>query len=407
MLDNLGHPGDEDRHRRRAGYKPRGVRTPARIDPRFGPSGLAFEAWLSPLVAAVVAGATLAAAPADVEQLRGWVFVIGPLLWLAGLAPRLSAYLHDGQRLRLLPLPLPGTAHWAAAARPHRQGLMLTAVLGFAAIALACGPALGTAATLGLLVDFLWLGMLVALLEPWTAAISALLGRRFESGGARAMQARLSGGFTLPEATAHLYVPPLVLGLATLLAMPGQLLADRFVDGAAIPAALWAIALGAAGLAVLARPLAHRPYAVAVFEAVPWLAQATRTLAGPPVPIAVPRIIARTRDPALRLFLFQLWRTTPVPGLRLGALLGIAGWIGLVAGLTAPRAALVVALATAWIVPGLRVLVRGAASRAAALSGRPGASAVHSGRPAGAWAWLLGPALLAAGLCLLGRGGAG
>ena len=378
-----------------------------RIDRRFGPSGLAFEAWLAPAVAAVVAGATLAGAPPEVSLVRGWVFVIGPLVWLAGLAPRLQGYLHDPARLRLLPLPLPGAAHWRAASAPHHLGLALTAALGTIAIAAACAPKLPVPATVGLVADWLWLGIFVALLEPWTPAIAAFLGRRFEGGGARSIQERLSGGVTLPEATAHLYVPPLVLGLATALAMPGQLLVDRLVDRESVPSALWAIAIGAAVLVLLLRPVAHRPYVIAVFEAVPWLGQATRTLAGPPVPAAVPALVARTRDPALRLFLLQLWRTTPVPGLRLGALVGIAVWIGLVAGLTAPRAAVVVALATAWIVPGLRVLVRGAGSRARAIGVRPGSPASHSGRPAGAWAWLLGPALVAAGLCLLGRGGAG
>jgi hypothetical protein len=196
-------------------------------------------------------------------------------------------------------------------------------------------------------------------------------------------------------------VPPLVLGLATALAMPGQLLVDRLVDDRSIPTALWGIAIGAAIVAGLVRPLAHRPYVIAMFEAVPWLQQATRTLAGPPVPVAVPAAIARTRDPALRLFALQMWRTTPVPGLRLGALLVVGAWIGLVAGVTPARAAVVVALATAWIVPGLRVLLRGAASRAATLLGH------SSGRPAGAWAWIFGPVAIAAGLVLLGRGGSG
>jgi hypothetical protein len=377
------------------------VATQARIDRRFAPAGLAFEAWLSPAVAAAIAFATLASAPVELDLLRGWVFAIGPLLWLSGLAPRLHGYLHDPVRLRLLPLPLAGKAHWAAAARPHRQGLVLTAALGVAAIMAACGPELPMAATLGLVVDWLWLGVLVALLEPWTPSLAAFLGRRFQAGGARAMQTRLSGGFTLPEATAHLYVPPLVLGLATALAMPGQLLVDRLVDDRSIPTALWGIAIGAAIVAGLVRPLAHRPYVIAMFEAVPWLQQATRTLAGPPVPVAVPAAIARTRDPALRLFALQMWRTTPVPGLRLGALLVVGAWIGLVAGVTPARAAVVVALATAWIVPGLRVLLRGAASRAATLLGH------SSGRPAGAWAWIFGPVAIAAGLVLLGRGGSG
>lgn len=388
------------------GTRPRpSAEPPIAIDRRFTPSGLAFEAWLAPVVAAAVAGATLAAAPTDLHLLRGWVFVLGPLLWLSGLAPRLHGYLHDPVRLRLLPLPLPGRAHWAAAGRPHRRGLASTAVLGTLAIALACGPKLTALEVAGLCADWLWLGLAIALLEPWSPALAAFFGRRFGSESARAMQTRLSGGFTLPETTAHLYIPPLVLGVATAVAMPGQLAIDRAVDGTHVPSALWGVAIAALSIAALARPLSGRPYATAVFEAVPWLGQATRTLAGPPIPIPVPKTIARIRDPALRLFALQLWRTTPVPGLRLGALLSIAAWIGLVAGLTPARAAVVVALATAWIVPGLRVLLRGAASRAATLAGGP-IAAGHAARPAGAWVWILAPALVAAALCGLGRGGA-
>jgi hypothetical protein len=73
-----------------------------------------------------------------------------------------------------------------------------------------------------------------------------------------------------------------------------------------------------------------------------------------------------------------------------------------VAGLTWSRVGIVVALATAWIVPGLRVLVGGASARAGVFVGRPGPSPMQRARPRAAWAWLLGPVVIAAALCALG-----
>lgn len=377
-----------------------------RLSRAWSPRGLPFEHWLVPTLAAAVGAAVLAGAPAELPVRRGLVFVVGPLWLLAGLAPRLHEYLHAPTRLRLLPLPIGGDAHWRASGPRHRQGLAISAVLGALAIAVThIGPFGAAATTWGLVADWLWLCGIAALLEPWAPALAAWLGRRQPAGGwARDVQTRLGGGWTLPEATAHLYVPPLVLGATAALAMPGQLLFDRFVDDAAIPEALGAVTLASVAIAVLARPLAPRAYRAAVFEAVGWLAQATRTLAGPPIAAAVPGLVARTRDPALRLFALQLWRTTPVPALRLWGLLGVAAWIGLVAGLTWPRVGVVVALCTAWVVPGLRVLVGGALGRAAVFAGRPGPSPERCSRPPGAWVWLLGPVAIAAALCWLGVG---
>src|SRR5690606_35493405 len=122
------------------------------------------------------------------------------------------------------------------------------------------------------------------------------------------------------------------VGLAALLAMPGQLWLDELVDGSdAAPRGLLAVALGAWGLGAALGGLAGRLYARGMFGAVPWVQEATRTLAGPPVPDEVPRWLLRGRDPLRRLVIRQFWRSTPVPGLRLWALLGGSAWIGLAA----------------------------------------------------------------------------
>ena len=57
-MDNLRHLRVADRHRQHTTFRDihasrsrcytRAVASRARIDPRFGPSGLAFEAWLAP-----------------------------------------------------------------------------------------------------------------------------------------------------------------------------------------------------------------------------------------------------------------------------------------------------------------------------------------------------------------------
>jgi hypothetical protein len=107
--------------------------------------------------------------------------------------------------------------------------------------------------------------------------------------------------------------------------------------------------------------------------------------------------VSRLRAPALRLLAMQLWRTTPVPGLRMWTLLLVAAWVGLVAGPTLPRVTVVAALALAWLVPTVRVLTRLAPSRAAALgpSARPLA-------PSWGWTLVLAPVLVAAALVVVG-----
>jgi hypothetical protein len=361
---------------------------------RFHPYG--FELWLVPALVAAMGCATLASAGADLVLLQGLVFVGGPLLLLAGLHPRLEGYLHARARHSLLPLPLPPTSSWAAARGPHLRGLAWTGVLGLAAVA---GGALGAGLrgwpVIDLVGDFLWLWLVAVGLEPVVPALGAWLGRRFAAGRPeRRWQERLGGGWTIPEAVVHLYAPALGVGLAALLAMPGQLWLDRFTAGVASPAALAGGAAAGLAVAVVLGRVAVRLYARGMFGAVPWVHEAVRTLAGPPVPEPVPRWLLVGRDPLRRLVLRQFWRATPVPGLRLLALLGGAAWIGLAARPSVPAAAIVLALAAVWLVPAarLRALTPGRARLAAPLPLPP---AARAGRSSSAWAVLGAPVLAA------------
>lgn len=398
---------------------------------RFEPSGYAL--WLVPALTAAVGCATLSSAGADVVMLRGLVFVGGPLLLLAGLHPRLWGYLHARARHTLLPLPLPPALVWAAARGPHRTGLLFTGLLGVAAVAgagLAVGlggdpegaeglrtaeaSELDRAAHAGLAWvhvanlagDLGWLWLVALALEPAVPAVSAWLGRRFPEGRPeRRWQQTLGGGWTIPEAVVHLYAPALGVGLATLLAMPGQLWLDRRVDGLPTPTALGAFALAGLVAAAVVGRVSVIAYARGMFEAVPWVHEAMRTLAGPPVPDAVPRWLLVGRDPVRQLVLRQLWRMTPVPGLRLFALLGGAAWIGLAAQPSVPAAALVMALGAVWIVPAvqLRSLAAGRARLQAPL---PLPAAARAGGTQGAWVVIAVPVVVALGVVAVAWGGA-
>lgn len=359
--------------------------------PRLGD----FEQWLVVAVAGVIAAAALAGTDGDLALARGLVFVGGPLLWLCGMAPRLAGYLHDPARARLLPLPLPARVHWRAAGPAHHVGALTTMLVGTLAIAGGSVGRLSAPQVAGLVGDWLWLSLAVVLVEPWAPAAAAWLGRRFtQDTTARRAQVSLSGGWTLPEASAHLYLPPLCLGVATAIAMPGQLWLDGTIDGRVWPSGLAVAALAGPIAAVLLRPLPRRLYGRGVFEAVPWLTQATRTLAGPPIPSPLPGWVERLRRPDVRLFAMQLWRMTPVPGLRLWTMWIVAAWVGVLAGPTLARVTVVAALAVAWLVPAIRVWTRLAPGRGAALRAPIGGQA----RPPAAIAIVLVPIAVAAGL---------
>jgi len=373
---------------------------------RFDPHG--FELWLVPALAAAVGCATLSSAGAELELLRGLVFVGGPLLLLAGLHSRLEGYLHARARQSLLPLPIEPERCWAAARGPHLAGLSWTGVLGIAAVAGAgVGAGLSWAHVGNLVGDLAWLWLLAMATEPVVPAASAWLGRRFaEDRPERRWQRTLGGGWTIPEAVVHLYAPALGVGLSALLAMPGQLWLDWRVDGRPTPAALEGAALAGLVVAVVLGWVSVRAYVRGMFGAVPWVHEAMRTLAGPPVPEGVPGWLLVGRDPVRRLVLRQLWRVTPVPGLRLVVLLGGAAWIGLAARPSVPAAAIVVALIAVWLVPAARPLRVLAAGRARLCAPLPLPPAGRAGRSAGAWVVIASPVAVAVAVVAVGWSGA-
>jgi hypothetical protein len=255
----------------------------------------------------------------------------------------------------------------------------------------------------GLLFDFVWLVTIAAVLEPAVPAISAYLGRRVpQQSTAGRLQVGLGGGWTIPEAVVHLYAPAAGIGLAAALAMPGQLLADRIADGHTWAPSWTGVAAACLGVALVGRVAAPRLYAVGLFGSVPWVVEATRTLAGPPIPDDAPRWLGLVRDPALRLWLLQLWRVTPVPTLRLVALLGWAAYVAGAAAVDVPRLAVLGALCALWLVPA------GAVARL-----RPGRARVFAPLPVSAdtvdrrgWMLAAAPAVVACAVAAARVGGA-
>ncbi len=157
----------------------------------------------------------------------------------------------------------------------------------------------------------------------------------------------------MPEAVVHLYAPALGIGLATALAMVPQLTIDAWVDGgfAGVTQGLWIACALSIRLAVCARVVAPRLYRMGMFEAVPYLAEAIKTLAGPAIPEPTPWWIARIADPVLRMQVLGFWRGTPVPSLRL-LILALATALGaLVAEPTAAHATLVLTSSLVWLLP--------------------------------------------------------
>lgn len=270
--------------------------------------------------------AAVAEQPAATQ--RSLVFLGGPLLLLAGLHARLFGFLHAPDRARWLPLPIAPERHFVAALASHRPALWLTAMLGIAALLLA-GPAGNTAsgipARLGLALEFAWLVLFAATLEPFVAGLSAELGRRFPEGSrARELQRSLGGGWTTAEAVVHLYAPAFGVGLAVLLAMPGQLSWEHYLDHGVLNIRQLGIGAAPLAIALVLRLGALRLYRRGFWEAVAWLTEATRTLAGPPQPEPTPAWARRIRDPWTRLLVIQFWRATPLPGLRLALVLGLS-----------------------------------------------------------------------------------
>jgi hypothetical protein len=113
--------------------------------------------------------------------------------------------------------------------------------------------------------------------------------------------------------------------------------------------AISATPLLVAGAAAL---LAPRSYAIGMWEAIPWLFEAQRTLAGPPRPDPLPAWVGWLRDPWLRLVATQFVRTTPLPHLRGAALLAWISWSALrEPAPSGPALAVGIGLVGLWIAP--------------------------------------------------------
>lgn len=347
------------------------------------------SAWVAPVLVAATWSIVLVGEPSLVAQ-RGLVFAGGPFVLLAGLHARLGGYLHARERERLLPLPIDPAAHFAAARPAHRRGLALAAACGVAAVLAATLPDLERAAWLA--ADFVWLMLAAVLVEPAIAGASAYAGRRFPAGHSLAeAQRAAAGGWTSPEAAVHLYAPALGVGLATLLAMPGQLTLARVAERGDATATHWALLVGPMLVAVALRASAGRLYAVGLWEAVPWLVEATRRLAGTAAPTPRPVLLARIGNPVLQLGATQLWRLCPLLGLRLVALVGASVWLFFrdVAP-DAPRLALWCGLAALWLGP-LQTLARERRRNAAALAALPLPAPERAGRLRGVEGLLCAP----------------
>jgi hypothetical protein len=344
-----------------------------------------------------------AVAEQPIATQRSLVFLGGPLLLLAGLHGRLFGFLHATERGRWLPLPIEPERHFRASMSSLRPMFWLSAALGVAALLLA-GPATASArglwAGLGLALEFVWLVVIASGIEPLVAGVAAEFGRRFpDSSRAHELQRSLGGGWTTPEAVVHLYAPAFGVGLAVLLAMPGQLTLERYLDGGEPSLGLLSVALAPLAVALVARLGAPRLYRRGLWEAVPWLHEATRTLAGPPQPEPTPAWAARIPDPWTRLLVVQFWRVTPLPGLRLTVVLGF-GALALVRDVapSGPVIALTLAAIGVWLIPA-GALARDRLARARIAGALPLAARPRGGRASAiALVALFAPAGLTSGV---------
>lgn len=358
------------------------------------------QAWIAPVLAAMAWSLVLASS-GDLATQRSLVFIGGPLVLLAGLHARLGEYLHARARQRLAVLPIAPVRHFTAARAAHRRGFALAVSSGLLGVVIGGGAGGDVGRGLLLAGDFLWLVVIAGLIEPAIAAASAFAGRRFpEEHAIRRAQAQLGGGWTAPEAAVHLYAPALGLGLAVLLAMPGQLgLAAAQAQG------LRAAHVGLLGvplvIAAAVRWAAPRIYSVGFFAAVAWLAEAMRSLAGPPEPPPRPEWVGRLASPTMRLWTTQWLRLTPGPLLRLGLLVGWGCWLLLRAEAPGvPAVAIGLGLAALWLLP-LQTLARQRRRNAALLASLPLPARARAGHAGGLVAAMVAvPGVLALALLL-------
>jgi hypothetical protein len=208
-----------------------------------------------------------------------------------------------------------------------------------------------------------WIWLLAAVLEPSVPGAAAALARPRQAWVVE-LRGRLSGGMTTPGGAVHLWAPALTVAAAVLFALPFDLwLVAREVSGTpnALAGAI-VLALPLA-LAVGLRVVAGRAFARGVWPAVAELAEADRTLAGPPRPERAPRWLV-LRDPLHRVVALELLRGSPLPLLRL-SLLGACATSFVSGEVSATASTLVVALACAalWVLPNAGCLRRLAPAR--------------------------------------------
>ncbi len=297
------------------------------------------------------------------------------------------------ERERLLPLPIEPARHFQAAHRAHRRGLALTIA------ARRRGDRRGDPARRAPL-------RLAARRFPVARAggdpdragggrVAAYAGRRFPADHwiAEAQQFG-AGGWTTEEAAVHLYAPALGIGLATLVAMPGQLTLARpgrarGGDVAALDAAGGADARGPVVGATRGRQAVRGRVVGGGAVAQP---RRRDGLAGTGAPPPRPAFVAAPAQPdpaARRDRLLRL--CARCCACALVALLLASGWL-VFRDLPpdAPRIALWCALAALWLSP-LQVLARERQRNAALLAALPLPAPERSGRLRGLEARAAGP----------------
>lgn len=293
--------------------------------------------WVAPALALTFGGSVLASHASESDQaIRNLLFLGGPLILFSGIHDRICSFIHADERYLLLHNPIESQDHWRQAMQSFSRQLAFIAVAGTATIVasqfLHPDPGDVLQQTIQGLIyasEWLWLCLFVGLLEPIGCAFAALAGRRYSgSSWVSEMQHTLSNGWTTPEATIHLYAPAVSLATATLLALPGQLTLARLFTESDIQTRYLSASLTPLIIAIFLRFFwAPHAYYKNVWYAVPWLEEARKSLGDFDQASPVPIWIRQIRDPVFKLIAIQWLRLTPLPHLRLLALLGYSIWL--------------------------------------------------------------------------------
>ncbi|MEE9386528.1 MAG: hypothetical protein V3V08_24195 [Nannocystaceae bacterium] len=320
--------------------------------------------WRSPGTAmfapALVAAGWLLALGAttsdDLASRRALLFVGGPLLLMAGIHGRLEPYLHAPERARLLPLPLAARAHWLSSRGYHLPQLLGTVSLGVAALAVGTLWPSAQPQWQGiyeLTALWLWLAVFALPCELLIAGSAAALGRRFPIGSLPyRTQEKVTGGWTSREAAVHLYAPALAVGVAVLLALPGQLSITRAFEGHTLRAGHIAASVTPFVVALAMPTAGCRLYRRGIWEAVAWLSEMIKTLAGPPLPVACPPWVSHIPSPLAQILILRMLRLSPFTRLRFVAVVGSGLYLALrTAGPTLPSAVTFTVVVMCWLLP--------------------------------------------------------